>query len=172
MIVCRCIPRAAESLPTNFTPYLFAPPRVASVFHAALTAAHAHLADAAGRPAPPARALSWMLEHAIATWLEQGAAFKDYADFNRNDFRCTAPGCTARRSLQSHPIVRRSTGGADEPWNRNTLCAFHHQRGIHAGLVHCRSRAPDALVFALGVRSGGPPLLRARSGDVLVPASP
>ena len=150
----------------------FAPPEVASVFHAALTAVRTHLAGATGRPAPPARALAWMLEHAIAAWLEQGASFKDYADFNRDHFRCTAPGCTARRSLQSHHIVRRSAGGADEPWNRTTLCAFHHQRGIHAGLVHCRGRAPDALVFALGVRTGGPPLLRARSGDVLEPASP
>jgi hypothetical protein len=149
----------------------FAPPEVANVFLFALDAARRHLADAAGRPAPPHRALTWMLEHAIATWLEQGASFEDYADFERDGFRCTAPGCTARRNLHSHHIVFRSAGGPDEPWNRTTLCAFHHQRGIHACLVDCRGRAPDGLVFALGVRPAQPPLLRARSGDVLVVAA-
>jgi hypothetical protein len=113
-----------------------------------------------------------MLDHAIASWLEQGAAFDDYADFTRDGFRCTAPGCTARRNLQSHHIVFRSARGPDEPWNRTTLCAFHHQRGVHAGFVSCQGRAPDGLVFALGVRAGGPSLLRARSGDVLEGAHP
>ena len=145
-----------------------APPDAASMFLLAVAAARMHRADAAGRPAPPARALAWMLEHVIAAWLEQGTAFKDYADFNRDHFRCTAPGCTARRSLQSHHIVRRSAGGPDEPWNRTTLCAFHHLRGIHAGLVHCTGRAPEGLVFELGARNGAPPLLRARSGDLLL----
>jgi len=56
-------------------------------------------------------ALIWMLEHVIAAWLKQGAAFKDYADFNRDHYRCTAPGCTARRSLQSHHLVFQSAGG-------------------------------------------------------------
>jgi hypothetical protein len=36
--------------------------------------------------------------------------------------------------------------------------------------VRCTGRAPDALVFELGVRPGAPPLLRARSGDVLLGA--
>jgi hypothetical protein len=144
-----------------------APPEVATVFLTVLARVRTHLADAAGRPAAPARALTWMLDHAIASWLEQGAAFDDYADFTRDGFRCTVPGCTARRNLHSHHIIFRSKRGPDEPWNRTTLCAFHHQRGVHAGFVSCKGLAPDALVFALGVRASGPPLLRARSGDVL-----
>ena len=46
--------------------------------------------------------------------------------------------------------------------------AFHHRRVIHARTVSCRGRAPGALVFELGLRPAGPPLLRARSGDVLL----
>ncbi len=142
-----------------------APPEVANVFRLALAAVELHL----GAQAEPRRlALPWMLEHAIAQWTAQGESFDDYADFTRDGFRCTAPGCTARRSLHSHHIVFRSQAGADEPWNRTTLCAFHHQRGVHAGTVSCRGRAPGGLVFALGVRPVGPPLLRAASGDVLL----
>jgi len=111
-----------------------------------------------------------VLEHVIEAWLKQGAAFKDYADFNRDLFRCTAPGCTARRSLQSHHLVFKSAGGPDEAWNRTTLCAFHHQRGIHAHTMRCSGRAPEGLVFELGLRANGPPLLRARAGDVLLSA--
>ena len=150
---------------------LHAPPDAASVFLLAVAAAREHRADAADRPAPLAHALAWMLEHVIAAWLEQGAAFKDYADFNRDHFRCTAPGCTARRSLQSHPIVRRSAGGPDEPWNRTILCAFHPLRGVQAGLVRCTGRAPEGLAFELGARDGAPPLLRARSGNLSLPGA-
>jgi hypothetical protein len=35
--------------------------------------------------------LEAMLGHAIATWLEAGAQFEDYADFERDGFRCTVP---------------------------------------------------------------------------------
>ena len=103
--------------------------------------------------------LEAMLDHAIATWLEAGQAFEDYADFERDGFRCTVPGCTARRNLHSHHLVFRSAGGPDVPWNRTTLCAFHHHRGVHAGRVRIRGRAPDGLVYTLGVG-------RFRSGDV------
>lgn len=41
-------------------------------------------------------ALAWMIEHAILAWTEQGAQFHDYADFERDGYRCTAPGCTGR----------------------------------------------------------------------------
>ena len=62
----------------------------------------------------------------------------------------------------------RSAQGSDEPWNLVTLCAFHHQRGVHEGTVAVRGRAPDALVFELGTRPGRPPLARYRSGDRVV----
>jgi hypothetical protein len=56
----------------------------------------------------------------------------------------------------------RSAGGPDESWNRTTLCAAHHQRGVHGGRIRVRISgcAPDRLLFELGVE-------RYRSGDVL-----
>jgi hypothetical protein len=103
--------------------------------------------------------LEAMLDHAIATWLEAGAQFEDYADFTRDEFRCTVPGCTARRNLQSHHIWFRSASGPDVAWNRTTLCAVHHHRGVHAGSLAIRGSAPDGLIYELGVG-------RFRSGDV------
>lgn len=150
-----------------------APPEAANVFLLALAAARLHLGAAQRQRSRQAgtEALLWMLEHAIETWTEHGAQFDDYADFTRDGFRCTAPGCTARRSLQSHHVIFRSAGGPDEPSNRTTLCAFHHLRGVHAGTIACRGRAPEGLVFELGLRAAGPPLLRTRRGDVLVGAA-
>jgi hypothetical protein len=68
-------------------------------------------------------------------------------------------------------VIFRSAGGSDAPDNRVTLCAFHHQRCLHAGLLGVMGRAPDALVFELGLRPGAPPLVRYRSGDVVVAQS-
>jgi hypothetical protein len=96
-----------------------------------------------------AGSLEALLAHAIASWAEQGSRFRDPADFERDGWRCTVPGCTARRNLHSHHIRFRSAGGPDEPWNRTTLCAFHHHRGVHAGAVRIAGRAPDGLVFEL-----------------------
>ncbi len=98
------------------------------------------------------------------TWLEQGAQFTDYADFERDDFRCTVPACSARRNLQSHHIIFRSHQGPDEPWNRTTLCAFHHHQGVHAHRLTIRGRAPDALTYELGIG-------RFASGDVMLTPS-
>jgi hypothetical protein len=105
--------------------------------------------------------LGAMLEHAISTWLEAGEQFRDYADFERDDFRCTVPACSARRNLQSHHLRFQSAGGADEPWNRTTLCAFHHRRGLHLGELRIRGRAPEDLVYELGFGIF-------RSGDVRI----
>ena len=121
----------------------WAPPEVAALFEALVARV----------------GLEAMLDHAIATWLEAGAQFEDYADFTRDGFRCTVPGCTARRNLQSHHIWFRSARGPDVAWNRTTLCAFHHHRGVHAGNLAIRGRAPDGLIYELGVG-------RFRSGDV------
>ena len=121
----------------------WAPPEVAALFEALVARV----------------GLEAMLDHAIATWLEAGAQFEDYADFTRDGFRCTVPGCTARRNLQSHHIWFRSACGPDVAWNRTTLCAYHHHRGVHAGSLALRGRAPDGLVYKLGVGRFG-------SGDV------
>jgi hypothetical protein len=121
----------------------WAPPEVAALFEALLARV----------------GLEAMLDHAIATWLEAGAQFDDYADFERDGYRCTVPACTARRNLQSHHIRFRSACGPDVAWNRTTLCAVHHHRGVHAGSLALHGRAPDGLTYELGVG-------RFRSGDV------
>jgi len=106
-----------------------------------------------------AGSLEALLVHAIDTWTEVGRQFHDYADFERDGWRCTVPGCTARRNLQSHHLRFRSAGGMDVPWNRTTLCAFHHHRGVHAARLRIWGRAPEALFFELGGE-------RWRSGDL------
>ena len=74
------------------------------MFLTALAAARLHLEAEKQARQSATDALLWILDHAIAAWLEQGAQFRDYADFVRDHFRCTAPGCTARRNLQAHPF--------------------------------------------------------------------
>jgi hypothetical protein len=60
-----------------------------------------------------------------------------------------------------------TAGGGDDLANLTTLCAAHHQHGVHTGVIRISGRAPDELIFEL-------PLGRFRSGDrTLVPvASP
>ncbi len=127
-----------------------ATPRTAIAFTAPREVAELFLAMVAR-----AGGLEALLDHAIATWLEAGRAFRDYADFERDGWRCTVPGCTARRNLQSHHIRFRSAGGPDVPWNRTTLCASHHQRGVHEGRIAIR------IEFATDDRAPGRPPARA-----------
>jgi hypothetical protein len=136
-----------------------APPRAAIAFHAPREVAVLFLAVLSR-----AGSLEALLAHAIATWTEAGGQFDDYADFERDNYRCAVPGCRARRNLQSHHIAFRSAGGPDEPWNRLTLCACHHHRGVHGKpvqTVSIRGEAPDELIFELGGE-------RYRSGDARI----
>jgi hypothetical protein len=93
--------------------------------------------------------LEGLLDHAIGTWLAM--AQPGHEVFERDRWWCTAPACSARKNLHRHHIVYRSHRGPDEPWNLTTLCAWHHQRGVHGRGLNVWGRAPDALVFELGV---------------------
>jgi hypothetical protein len=93
--------------------------------------------------------LEALLDHAIGTWL--ALAQPGHEIFERDRWRCTVPACTARRNLHRHHIVYRSHQGPDDPWNLTTLCAWHHQRGAHGTGLKVRGRAPDDLVFELGL---------------------
>ena len=42
--------------------------------------------------------------------------------------------------------------------NRTTVCAAHHLHGLHAGIVRARGAVP-AILWEVGVRTGGPPVL-------------
>ncbi len=139
-------------------------PRRAIVFHAPPGVAQLFLGMLAR-----VGSLERLLAHAIATWAQQGERFRDYADFERDGFCCTVPGCTRRRNLHSHHLEYLSAGGPDEPENRATLCAEHHLRGVHGGTLRIRGRAPDGLVFELGIGTGEPE--RFRSGDLRIAAA-
>jgi hypothetical protein len=123
-----------------------------------------------GRFPADGEAFDALLDSAMLAWtLCDPDARRPDPVIERDGYGCAVPGCTSRRNLHDHHIAFRSAGGSDEPWNRITLCAFHHQRCLHGGLLRVSGRAPDALVFELGVRRGAPPLARYRSGDLAIP---
>jgi hypothetical protein len=147
---------------------------VARLFRAVLSSVRLALERETGRLASEAEAFEVMIDHANATWDVDERWFKrqlraKWAVFERDDWRCTVPGCSARRNLHAHHIVFRSAGGSDAIENQTTLCAFHHQRGVHGGTVRITGHAPDGLAFELGTRTGRPPLARYRSGDQILP---
>jgi hypothetical protein len=111
-----------------------------------------------------------MLDHAIAVWSVdvhgRTRVPRKHRVFERDGWRCTVPGCSSHRNLHEHHIIFRSRGGSHALANRTTLCAAHHLRGVHAGVVRCSGEAPADLRFELGVRPGQPPLERYASGDV------
>jgi len=119
-VTLRRLEREAEAQPPGTPPAVafHAPPEVAAFFGGILEQVRRRM----GARAPLWAALEAMLGHAIATWTLQGERFRDYADFVRDEFWCTAPGCTGRRELESHHIIFRSARGPDEPGNRTTMC--------------------------------------------------
>jgi hypothetical protein len=151
-----------------------APLDVARLFNAVLSTLRRAMERETGRLPTEAEGFETMIDHALHTWgvddpwlrqrLRRSMGNK-YAVFERDGWRCTVPGCTSRRNLHAHHIVFRSAGGSDALENQTTLCAHHHQRGVHAGYVRIGGRAPGTLCFELGTRAGGPPLVVYRSGD-------
>jgi hypothetical protein len=119
------------------------------------------LCTVARRLGTPAAALEAMFDHFNDTWL--CSTPRAYRVFERDGYRCTVPGCTAQRNLHAHHVLFRSRGGRDDLANLVTLCAAHHQRGVHRGVIRISGRAPEALVFEL-------PLCVYRSGDRAVRA--
>lgn len=86
--------------------------------------------------------------------------------YERDGYRCTAPGCTLRDYLEAHHIKYRSGGGDDSAENLTTLCRTHHHRGEHGGLMSVRGKAPRELVFRIGRGRSA----RRYANDMLVPA--
>jgi hypothetical protein len=111
---------------------------------------------------PRWRGFERILAHAWLTWM---ALRKDGSSvYARDSHRCQTPGCRSRGPLHKHHIWFRSKGGPDFDWNLTSVCEEHH-RAIHRGDIRVRGRAPDGLVWEMGCRRGGPPLLRLR-GEV------
>jgi hypothetical protein len=148
-----------------------APSDVARLFDAVVCTLQRAIERETGLLGTEAEAFEAKLDHALASWkvddrwLRSRMKKRHYAVFDRDDWRCVFPGCTSHRNLHAHHIVFRSANGGNELPNLVTLCAFHHQRGVHGGTVAVRGRAPDRLEFALGTRPGRPSLARYQSGD-------
>ncbi len=145
---------------------VYAPCDVARLFRAALCTMRRHLERQTGRLPTPGEAFEAMLEHATQSWTPERRRPRELAVFERDGWRCTVPGCSSLRNLHDHHVVFRSRGGSDELSNRTTLCAWHHLRAVHRGLVRCTGMAPHALRFELGLRATAPPLLTYVSGEL------
>ncbi len=149
--------------------FFSAPRPVARLFRATLATVQRRIERREGRTASPSEALEAMLDHAPAAWTGLAALHpREHFVFVRDGFRCSVPGCSSYRELQAHHVRWRSAGGGDEDWNLVTLCAFHHLRGIHAGTIRVTGRAPEELLYELGLRAGMPPLARFTGGEIRV----
>jgi hypothetical protein len=149
-----------------------APREAARLFRSTLCTVRRFLERRTGRLPTEGEAMEAMLDHVFAAWdPEDRERPRAHRVFERDGWRCTAPACSSYRNLHGHHIAFRSAGGSDALENRTTLCAWHHLRGVHAGIVACRGRAPDGLHFELGRRRRRRPLLAYRSGDVLARAA-
>ena len=146
------------------------PREVAALFTAVRETVRSRLGAECGRIPGDGEVFGAMLDCALLAWtLRDPRARRPDPVVERDGYRCAVPGCTSRRNLHDHHLRFRSAGGSDEAGNRITLCAFHHQRCLHVGFMRIRGRAPDGLMFELGLRPGASPLARYRSGDILAP---
>ncbi len=122
------------------------PRRVAGLLGAALRAA----AETGEAPADPGRCLAVLARHFVETWgpLVKRRISLSRAIQERDGGWCKIPGCS-RPSAQDHHLVFRSHGGGNGPENQVAVCAPHHLRGIHGGLIRVSGTAPDHLVWEL-----------------------
>lgn len=144
-----------------------APREVAAFFRAVLATVQRrveHAEEALGPEESESRALDLMCRHALDEWMrhETPRLRREHAVLNRDNYRCSMPGCTSYRNLQAHHMIYRSFGGSDDMENQTALCSSHHQYDVHGnGRTRVRGRAPYALRFDLPVGSW-------RSGDVRI----
>jgi hypothetical protein len=99
-----------------------------------------------------------------SVWDDEEARRKRWQSptLERDGWRCTAPGCRSVGSgrLHEHHIEFRSAGGADkDPGNLTALCPGHHLGLLHRGLIRCTGRAPDGLMWEMGLEDGKEPFL-------------
>ena len=135
------------------------------LFRALLATVRRRIERSTGSLPTQGQALEAMLDHALQEWDADAPVRREHRVFERDGWRCRVPGCSSRRSLHAHHVLFRSAGGGNELSNLVTLCAWHHLRGIHTGIVRCTGKAPHELRFVLPLQSYG-------SGEVLTAPQP
>ncbi len=122
------------------------PVDVAALYHSVRETLGSKRRAERGRPLHEGEVFDAMLDCALLTWtLRDPRVRPPEPVLERDGYRCAVPGCTSRRNLHRHHICFRSAGGGDLAANLITLCAFHHQRGLHAGLL----RVVEFLIHAI-----------------------
>jgi hypothetical protein len=149
------------------------PLEVASLVTGVYATLQARLRRESGRLLTQGQAFEALLDCALVAWMLRDPHLRRPDPvLERDGYLCAIPGCTSRASLHNHHIEFRSHGGSDAAWNRITLCAFHHQRCLHAGVLRIwGGAAPDGLFFEIGRRPGLAPWLCYRSGDLAIAPS-
>jgi hypothetical protein len=141
---------------------------VAALFAGVRESVRSRLERVSDRPVYDGDVFDALLDGALLSWtLRDPRARRPDPVAEREGYRCAVPGCTSRCNHHDHHIHFRGRGGSDAESNRVLLCAFHHQRCLHAGLMRITGQAPDGLLFELGLRSTGGALVTYRSGDIL-----
>ena len=103
-------------------------------------------------PMPIWAAALLLMRSAVEEWqrVDPSRRPAEWKIFERDAWRCAAPGCSSRRRLEAHHIIFRSQNGSDDPENLITLCHAHHRRGIHEGYLRVKGTAPGDLRWRLG----------------------
>ena len=98
-----------------------------------------------------------LLEDAAFAWDDPRACPRRPADriYRRDGYRCAAPGCTARATIEEHHVRFRSRGGSNDPANRVTLCAAHHAALHQHGTLAVTGSAPLGLTWTAGAVPAG-----------------
>jgi len=101
---------------------------------------------------PTWAAALFLVRRAVEEWerVDPTRRPTEWKIFERDGWRCQAPGCSSRRRLEAHHIIFRSQNGSDDPDNLITLCHSHHRRGIHEGYLAVSGSAPSDLRWRLG----------------------
>jgi hypothetical protein len=141
--------------------------RVADLVKAAFRAARA----LAKRWLAPGECLVTLTQHFVKTWgtAERAARTLHQRILARDRHFCQVPGCS-RAAVHAHHIIFRSQGGTDDPSNLVSICAAHHLRGIHGGLLRVTGSAPDGLVWEFGLKRGYLPANCCRRPEVAIAA--
>jgi hypothetical protein len=108
-------------------------------------------------PIPTWAAVALLLDGAIREWTrtDPESIPTERKVMERDEYCCGAPGCTRRRTLESHHVELKSQGGSDRPHNRRAACHGHH-RLIHLGYIRVTGRAPGALHWEIGRKRPSP----------------